>query len=361
MELIEVKSKEEIRWFRQVAKHIYASDNKYIPHLIDDIEAVFNKPSSAAAKRWVIVGNKKPIGRIAAFTTSKPGAGGLGFFECVDNEEIAHLLFQTGIDWLKHHDIIKIQAPINFGERDKYWGLLVDGFDPGSYQENYNPFYYKSLFESFGFKPDFNQITYRIDKSDFDVERIAKLFKRVQQNANLNFRHFESEDLATFARDFAYIYNHAWKENEDFVELTPQRVAILFKEMKPVIQNNLIWLAYDKEEPIGFFINVLEINYALKSLEGVKSLLGGLKYAIKRKVNPPNTSRGIVFGIVPAYQNKGIDVGMIYNFYLAVQMDVNIRYCILSWIGDFNSKMNSLMEALGAKKYKIHTTYRLNY
>lgn len=280
--------------------------------------------------------------------------------ECINDKETAYLLFQTGIDWLKNLGIVKIQAPINCGERDKYWGLLVQGFTPSNYQENYNPIYYAQLFESFGFKPDFNQATYRIDKYNFDVERIAKLYERVKQNTHLSFEHFNNNNLSSFARDFACIYNQAWHDSDDFSELTAQRVIKLFETMKPVIQNNLIWLAYDKEEPIGCFINVLEINYAIKYLGGKKSIIGGIKYALKRIVSPPVTSRGIVFGIVPAYHNKGIDVGLIYHFYLAVQKDPNIQYCILSWIGDFNTKMNSLMEALGAKIYKTHTTYVLS-
>jgi len=361
MQCIEVLSKADIDLFHSVAAMIYALDKNYIPHLIEDIENIFKDNKGASlAKRWVMLVNGKPVGRIAAFTTKFQNTGGLGFFECINDKSISHLLFQTGINWLKTKGIDKIQAPINYGERDKYWGLLIEGFSANSYQENYNPMYYKQLIEDFGFVSDFNQTTYRIEKDIFDAARIARLYTRVKMNENFQFKHFENKNRNQFAHDFASVYNQAWQQNEDFLQLDAERVMDLFKEMKSVIQENLIWMAYENKKPIGFFINILEINYALKELNGKKSIVGGLKYMLKRKMNPPNTTRGIVFGIVPAYQNKGIDVGLIYHFHQMVLRDTNIQYCILSWIGDFNDKMNSLMKALGADTYKTHATYTLN-
>lgn len=360
MELIEVQSESENILFHQTAAFVYEKDKNYIPHLKVDIDSIFKNAQGKYLKRWVIVENFKPVGRIAAFTSEKDSSGGLGFFECINDPSFAHRLFKTGVDWLKSQNITNIQAPINFGERDKFWGLLVDGFWPGSYQENYNPPYYQKLFESFGFLPSFKQITYALDISTFDGTRIEALFKRVQSNSHIHFKSFENKDLIQFSVDFAAVYNLAWQNKEGFSSLTADRVQELFKSMKPVIQNNLIWMAYADQVPVGFFVNILEINYALKELNGSKNIWRGIRYLFKRMINPPDTTRGIVFGIVPSYQNKGIDVGLIYHFYKEVKKEDKIDMCLLSWIGDFNPKMISLMKALGARSYKIHTTYCLN-
>ena len=304
MECIEVISTSDIKLFHLVIETVYASEKNYIPHLIEDVEAILSSPKDHSnIKRWVILDNGKPVGRIAAFPTLTLNLGGLGFFECINDESIAHKLFATGINWLNEQGITKVQAPINRGERDKYWGLLIHGFTPNNYQENYNPVYYKRLFETYGFVPDFNQITYRIDKNNFDVQRISRLYNRVIQNSNFRFNHFDIRYMEQFAIDFATIYNLAWQHKAEHSVLSKERVLELFKEMKPVLQDNLIWMAYHGNEPIGFFVNILEINYALKYFKGKNSILGALQYFIKRKTNPPDTSRGIVFGIVPQYQN----------------------------------------------------------
>jgi hypothetical protein len=45
-----------------------------------------------------------------------------------------------------------MDGPINFGERDKFWGLLTEGFIEPLFGMNYNFPYYKDLFENYGFK-----------------------------------------------------------------------------------------------------------------------------------------------------------------------------------------------------------------
>ena len=44
-----------------------------------------------------------------------------------------------------------MDGPINFGERDRWWGLITEGFTPPLYCMNYNPPYYIALFENYGF------------------------------------------------------------------------------------------------------------------------------------------------------------------------------------------------------------------
>src|SRR5690606_30005967 len=103
---------------------------------------------------WLLSDDEKVIGRIAAFYQevgdTKVRTGGCGFFECINNQDAANQLFDTAATWLKEKNCTFMDGPINFGDRDSFWGLMVDGFASPSYRENYNFSYYKDLFENYG-------------------------------------------------------------------------------------------------------------------------------------------------------------------------------------------------------------------
>src|SRR4029077_3742817 len=118
--------------------------------------------------------NGKLVGRIAAFTHSKYinkgtefSTGCVGFFDCINNQVAANLLFGAAKDWLQSKGMEAMDGPINFGDRDKWWGLMVEGFDKAPiYGMSYNPPYYERLFEQYGFKNYYNQYYYAMGVKD---------------------------------------------------------------------------------------------------------------------------------------------------------------------------------------------------
>ena len=167
--VIEVTDKTTQAEFIQLPFSIYKSDPNWIPPLKQDIEKVFDPAKNkffedGECTRWILKDERgQTIGRIAAFInrrtafTEDQPTGGCGFFECIDNQEAANLLFDTGKQWLQERKMEAMDGPINFGERNAWWGLLVDGFTPATYEMNYNLPYYKALFENYGFKIYFKQ------------------------------------------------------------------------------------------------------------------------------------------------------------------------------------------------------------
>ncbi len=137
-----------------------------------DINAVFDPKQNkffrhGHCSRFLLWNEQgKCIGRIAAFINEKTSkkekqpTGGIGFFECINDQKAAHLLFDHAKNWLQERGMEAMDGPINFGERDSWWGLLVDGFISPAYKTNYNPPYYKDFFESYGFQIYFEQWCY---------------------------------------------------------------------------------------------------------------------------------------------------------------------------------------------------------
>lgn len=147
MQIREVRSRKDWADFFRVPGLIYQSDSHYIPHLKQDIQRILN-PVNPALKGgglevWVLEDGGSVIGRIAAFYSEDKPKAGIGFFECIDDSQASRMLFEAAINFLRTSSKDIVQGPVNAGERDQYWGLMVKGFTSPAYQENYNPPYYQ--------------------------------------------------------------------------------------------------------------------------------------------------------------------------------------------------------------------------
>ena len=347
--------------FHSVVDVIYANDENHIKHLESDIDAVFDRSHKkfqrGDAQRWILWENSKPIGRIAAFYEDKNGKrfGGWGFFECINNDEAAKILILEAENWLKDNKATKIMAPVNFGSRDAYWGLLISSTTYPSYQENYQPSYYQNWFDSMGYGLEIEQTTYELVEKDFNIERFSKIAERTMGNAQYRFEALNFNSLPKFASDFVSIYNQAWAFHEDFEPLDEAEILKRFKSMKPAVIPELIVFAYHGEEPIGFYVNILELNIIFKDFGGKLTLWNKLRFLMsKGKID---RCRGVVFGVIPQYHNKGVEAGMIMKTYEGAKKNPKIKSIELAWIGDFNPKMLSMLSSLGAKLTKTHHTY----
>lgn len=365
MILVEVINPDQKKSFLDFPSQLFKDDPEYIRHLDNDIEAVFDPEKNrylgfGEAKRWLLYSDDKIVGKIAAFyhteNANEPFSG-IGFFDCINNENASLHLFVKATEWLKSKGFTSALAPVNFGERDSFWGLMVSGFKNPSYRENYNPPYYQTLFEKFRFKKKIEQTTSAITRTDFNYERFSKLASRVLNNPRYEFKHLKKQELDKFADDFVTIYNKAWQIHENFRPLTKDRIKAQMQEMMPIAPEKLNWFVYADGQPAGFYINVLNINPLFKKSNGKFDLMTKIRFVFnKSKIDKV---RGIVFGVVPEFHNLGLEVGLIMKFYEEVHKPKhkNIKSSELAWVGDFNPKMLSMFESMGAKVVKTHYTY----
>ena len=223
MKVIEVNNKKLEKEFINVASYIYKDDKYWVRPLDIDIKNVFDKKKNKTfrhgnLKRWILINENKYIGRIAAFYNEKTkqldgnlSIGGCGFFECINNQKAANVLFETSRKWLKSNNIEGMDGPINFGERDKWWGCLVEGFNINpNYQQNFGKKYYRELFENYGFKILFKQFTFTRKITSPLSERLYYKTKVAMQNPNYNFKHLKLNKLEKYTDDFRKVYNEAW-------------------------------------------------------------------------------------------------------------------------------------------------------
>lgn len=372
MQIVEVNNKSLIRAFLKVPHFIYKDDPNWISHLEKDIEAVFDPSKNknfqtGSATRWVLFDhNGQPAGRVAAFinkeiayTYTHP-TGGMGFFECINDREAAFLLFDTAKNWLEKQGMQAMDGPINFGEKDRFWGLMVDGFQTSPpYLLNYNPTYYKDLFEAYGFQNYYEQYVYGLTRNTLVPPLVHRNFDRLTQTEGYEFQTMDMNQLDKYAVDFMTIYNEAWRDvHKHFKPMTKEQALHTFNSMKAVADPDLIVFAYHKEKPIAIFVGIPELNEIFRYINGKLDFPGKLKVLYHKWRKTCSTVYGIVFGIVPEYRYKGVESGLI----LAIQKTVlkTPRYYgfYIAWIGDFNPKMIRIVELLSKNRVFTLVTYR---
>lgn len=369
MIITEVNDKATKKTFLNVAREIYKNDKNWVCPLDNDVEAVFdplknNFHQFGKCTRWILRDNNgRLIGRIAAFINEKKAynydqpTGGTGFFECINDQDAAFILFDTAKNWLKTRGMEAMDGPINFGENDNFWGLLAEGFTPPSYGMNYNPAYYRAFFESYGFKTLYEQITNHLDVNKPFPERFYKIAKWVTQKPGYEFKHFEAKKIEQFAADFIEIYNDAWAGFENFVPITYATILESFKKMKTIMDENLIGFAYVNGEPASFNIVLPDANQMIKSLNGKLNLIGKLIFLYKRWKGV-SKMRAIVMGTKQKYQNHGLESGLFIKLGEYVLPLNQYDTLELSWVGDFNEKMVAMHGAMGATFAHKHLTMR---
>ena len=369
MVITEVKDKATRKAFLDTARIIYKNDDRWVCPLDNDVEAIFDPAKNsfhAHGKiiRWVLADeNGRLIGRVAAFINEQKAYnyeqpnGGMGFFECINDEKAAFLLFDTAKKWLQDNGMKAMDGPINFGENDSFWGLLVEGFTPPSYGMSYNHPYYKAFFEHYGFTTLYAQITNHLNILKPFPERFRKIASWVAKKPGYEFKHLKVKEIEKFAADFIEIYNDAWRDFENFVPITYATILETFKKMKPLMDEKLIWFAYVNGEPASFNIILPDANPMLKPLNGKLDLVGKIKFLYNRWKGVTRM-RAIVMGTKQKFQNHGLESALFITLGEYVLPLVQYEELELSWVGDFNEKMIAMHAAMGSVFGKRHLTMR---
>ncbi|MFM2139523.1 MAG: hypothetical protein RJA57_1830 [Bacteroidota bacterium] len=383
MQLTEVNTPALEKRFIRVNREIHRSDPAYIQPLDKDIRTVFDPRTNKTfrhgeAIRWILQDETgKLLGRIAAFVNRKYKnknddlpVGGIGFFDCINDQNAADMLFDVAKHWLLQRGMEAMDGPINFGERDRWWGLVVKGHEiPPLYGMNFNPPYYQTLFETYGFRNFYNQICFALDAKNRLQQKFYDRHRDCAADPLFRSEHTRKNQLDKYARDFTEVYNKAWAGHGGMKQLDERTVRKMFQRMKPVMDERLNWFVYYDGQPVGLWVNLPDLNFWFRHLHGRFGLWQKLKFLWLKATLPNRKFTGLAFGIIPEFQGKGVDSYMIVEGCRVIQnlTITNGKYEVgtsiyddyeMQWIGEFNPRMVNVAEALGTYRSRILTTYR---
>lgn len=378
MKLIEANDPKTLRDWMRLPWRIYKHDPNWIPHLRQDIEKVFDPERNkvfqpdkengkrATAKRWVLYDDQGgAIGRIAAFInprtayTEKQPTGGIGFFECINDQAAASALLDASKEWLQGLGMQAMDGPINLGDRNQFWGLLTENFtDPPIYLTNYNPQYYKDLFEAYGFQEYFKQLFFKRSVEVGAQPIFHRKYNQMMNDPDFRIHECTGRSVQQIAEDFCTVYNDAWVDHDNHKAMEPATALKIVKAMKPVMDPKLLMFIRHKDRPVAMYISLPELNEIFQHVNGNLNWLGKLKFLWHKWRGTVKTMTGIVFGVAKPWQGKGLEGALIVFAEKTIVEKKLYRDTVLTWIGDFNPRMIKVCQNLDAVNYRTLATYR---
>ncbi len=361
-----VESKADLMRFIKLPWKIYQDDANWVPPLIMDMKNLLNRQKNpffehSEAEYFLAHRDGEVVGRIAAIVNHNHNrfhneqTGFFGFFESVDNAEVASTLFGAAEEWLRAKGMQALRGPMNFSTNDTC-GLLCEGFDASPViMMTYNPKYYLELVESCGFTRIKELYAYHFEHTMPMPERFVRLAQRTLADESIVFR---TIDMKHFQREVGLvmeIYNDAWAANWGFVPMTEKEFEHLAKELKPVVDPDLVYIAEVNGEPAGFSLTLPDYNQILKDVNGRLFPFGIFKLLLNRK--KITRVRVITLGVKKKFQHKrGLAPAFYYETY---RRGIDKGYTLgeFSWILEDNVLMNRALQAMGAILYKKYAIY----
>ena len=293
--------------------------------------------------------NKYHDERMAAF----------GFFESIDNQEIADALLGAAEAWGREQGMTIMRGPLNFSTNHEL-GLLIDGFEePPMVMLTYNPRYYAQLIGARGYTKAMDLFAYIGGLDDRLTNGPPKLFRVADlaaKKAGIRIRKADMRHFADEVRRARQIYDEAWTHNWGFVPLTDREADYLAASLKPVIDPDLVLIAETSDgTPVGVSITLPDLHQALKWSGGGHMFPFGLAKFLwhKRKVDQV---RLWGMGVIEEYRGRGIDA-VFYVETARAALAKGYKRIEGSWILETNTMMNRIIERLGGQRYKTYRVY----
>jgi len=373
-----VQSSRQIDAFHDLPFRIYADYPQWAPPFRFEIENIFDPTknsffSKGECERFIVSRGDRVVGRFAVMNTPKrdkvldPKMGGLGFIEMENDPELAQAIIDFAQNWHCKREYYAMRGPINFGENDTYWGLLVENYDePPIYGMFYHPPYYKKLLEQTGAEKLDDHWSYKRNFDQPIPKRMQRITDRIEHREDVDFRPIDMKNIYRDAEYMRQIYNDAWSDQDiserenEFTELTQDTIETMVKKLKPIMIPDSVLLAFVDGEPASFIVCVPDLNEISKETGGRLRWWHYPKLLwFKRRAKHLRT---LVYGTRPQFRKMGLEA---LTFTRGIQYTKaaapSLEYLEGAWVSEKNWLMQRSLEALGCYHHKTHRTYKWEF
>jgi GNAT superfamily N-acetyltransferase len=365
-----VETKADKQAFVNLAWDVYRDDPAWVPPLKDEVHGLITPGKNpwfehAKAKFWLATRDGKPVGRISAQVDELvlehmgKGTGQWGMLETRD-AEVASALIATAEDWLREQGMTSALGPISLSIWDEP-GLEIEGFEeaPTVMMGHHRPEYRKWI-EKAGYRKAKDLLTYEVNIADWWDERIGRLIAMGEKNPRIRMRNVDKSKFDSEARLILNLLNDAWSDNWGYVPLTESEIAYAGKKLKPIIYNELVWVAYYDEAPAAFMITLPDINELIRGLNGELFPFGWMK--LLWRLRKPRTSRARVplMGVAKKLHHTRLASQLAFMLIEFTRREVVSKFGVkigeFGWILEDNRGMLSIAELPGAR---VNHRYRI--
>ncbi len=369
-EIIEVNSHKLLKEFVRFPATLYQGDPNFVCPLESERLEFFDKNknpffSGAKTKLFLAKRGDETVGRISTCVyyahneLHHEKVGFFGFFDSIDDEEVAHALLKVALITLKKEGMTVMRGPASFSLNHEC-GLLVDGFDsPPVVMMTYNHPYAIKLVEDFGLEKVMDLYAFMITDEKPFPERVLRLTEKIAKRSAVSVRKIDMKRFDEEVQTINKIYNAAWEDNWGFVPMTSEEFVFMAKNLKQVVDPDLALIAEIDGKPVAFSLTLPDVNQALIHLDGKLLPFGIFKLLWHTKIkNKIVGVRTVTMGVVPEYRKRGIDTLLYVKTYLDGTAK-GYKWSELSWALETNTLLHSLVEGIGAERYKTYRLYEM--
>lgn len=364
MQIVHITSIKQLNLFLDMADALYQGDPFYVPYMRGDLKKTLIKLLFEDKTYTALAVEEK--GRYLARTlftvgTSKQlGLAKCGFFshfECVNDQACADLLLSEMCRMLKDQGATHVEGTYFPFDQDNRRGILVEGFqDEPLILTSYNPPYYSSLLEDFGFHKDFDTVSYRLDYGRYDYGRIAPLVEKVLDRYQL---YIAPADFSRLDREIDDVHAIIEAATNDIIfETAPTREDLqrIVAGWKSFLWPDLIHICRRREDdkPVGFVMSVPNYYTVFRAMKGRTNPAALIKALHARK--QIKSVRAILQYVIPSYQNKGVNFALYQAFYHACKKH-GIEYIEAGTIMENNTVSRRNVEKASGILNKVFRIY----
>jgi hypothetical protein len=302
------------------------------------------------------------VGRIAAIRNQghidryNEQIGFFGFFESIDDQEVAHRLFDAVRDWFAAQNIRWLRGPTNPSLNHEL-GTLIEGFDsPPTFMMTYNPPYHASLIESYGFRKSQDLYAYWGEVSMLPAihKKLEPFALQVIERLNLKIRPLDKKHFTEDVMRFLDVYNQSLTNTWGFVPMSNAEVAHTAKSLRFLMVPELALAAEVDGRMVGAVFGLLDYNPRIKLIDGRLFPFGFMRLLWKR--HSIKKVRLISTNVIPEFQLFGVSVALMHSM-VPKALEFGLEEAEFSWVLESNKFSRGSLEKGGAKRTKTYRIY----
>ena len=279
-----------------------------------------------------------------------------GFFESIDDGEVAGALFNAVKDWFEQRNITQLRGPANPSQNYE-WGMLVEGFDEmPTFMMTYNKPYYDKLVKQNGFEKSQDMFAYigRMEELDNVNPKMIKVVEQATERFNIKVRPVSKRTFDQDVKSFLNIYNRAVKGQWGFTPLSEGEMKETSGGLKHLIVPEMTTIAEVDGKAVGAVFGLLDYNPLIKKIDGrlfpfgIFRLLWG-----RRKLK---RVRLLSTNVLPEYQRWGLGIVLLARL-VKPCLEMGLETGEFSWVLESNKLSRGTLERGGAEKTKTYRVY----
>ena len=366
-----VENKRDLKRFVKVPFAVHKDHPEWVPPLILDRMQFLNRKKNpyfdhAEVELFIAERDGVPVGRISAQIDERwdeyrgGNDGQFGFFETIDDAEVANALLDAGSEWLAGKGRDRVYGPMDFTTNDEL-GIQIEGFDiPPVILENAHQPYFQRLIEANGFTKAMDTLMWHLEmgKLKKGLEFHPAIMEAAQKSLDehdITIRKMRRNDLETEMAKFHEVYNEAWGDNWGFVPITEEEVKFHAQALKLVLDEDWGMIAETSDgNVVGAALTLPDINQVLRHMNGRVLPFGWFHYLTKRK--KIDVVRILALGVKKAFQHTGVAAALYVRHIETCRPD-GVMTGEAGWILETNEPMNRALEGMGGvvnKKFRIY-------